>query len=383
MSWVPFTSPLRARLAVSAALTLILLGPWIFGFATSGEVLAYHLDTDVYRQGAWALREDSGLYRQLFDVRDNRLPFTYPPLAALLFVPLTWVPLPVAGLIMTLVSLAALVLTVVVVLRALRLSRTWALGIVPLAAAFEPVRDTISFGQVNLVLMALVTVDALGRRRLSTGALAGLAAAIKLTPAVFIVYFLLRRDFRSAGVMVASASATTLATAAVLPQTSWEYFTDVLLNTSRIGSPWYSKNQSLAGALARFLDPETADAYWLVGVVAILAVGILAGWRVRRNRTLLLGVVALISMLCSPVSWSHHWVWLIVVALAFVPAALKSWSARLIVTAITVLAIIPPHLFLRHDDAIELEWTLPEHLLGNSFVLLAAGLLGWLATRRR
>ena len=66
-----------------------------------------------------------------------------------------------------------------------------------LAILSQPFRSTLDFGQVNAFLMVLVAVDCLVvRDRRYRGVLVGLAAAIKLTPAIFVLYFLLRRDWR-------------------------------------------------------------------------------------------------------------------------------------------------------------------------------------------
>ena len=123
------------------------------------------------------------------------MPFTYPPLAAILFVGLDVLPLTVAEVVMNLASVAGLTATALVV--SWRLfgwnQRALLTGLVVSAGAmvFEPVRSTIGFGQVNLILMGLVALDCLlPKTRWPRGLLLGLAIAIKLTPAVFVLFFL-------------------------------------------------------------------------------------------------------------------------------------------------------------------------------------------------
>ena len=72
----------------------------------------------------------------------------------------------------------------------------WTVGwLLPAALFLEPVRNTLNYGQVNVALMALVAADCLAAApRWPRGALVGLAAAVKLTPAAFVLFFLLRRD---------------------------------------------------------------------------------------------------------------------------------------------------------------------------------------------
>lgn len=366
-----FASP--AWCALPAALALLLLSPWIVELSDGSIRWAYHLDADVYREGARALWRGEDIYAGRFEVEDTALPFTYPPFAAFLFTPLALVPGPLAGLLMTAVSVLCLWWVMALVVRSY-LVAAWLL---PVAALLEPVRDTISFGQINLVLMALVATDALRNKgRVPAGALAGLAAAIKLTPAVFIVFFLVRRDFRAAGTMVLSAVVATLAAAALRPEMSWRYWLDTLSNTGRIGDPEYSTNQSLAGALARLTDPASADRLWLLGAGALLMLLVLAAWRVRHSAVATLAVTSLIALLVSPVSWSHHWVWLVVLVLAFGPTAVQgSGLARWLGGALLLVAIVPPHRLLPMGNGAETEWPWWAQVVGNAYVLGALAVL--------
>lgn len=360
------STPLRVPrsplwLILPAALTVAVLGHWIIDFGAE-MWLKYHIDTDVYRQGAAALISGEPIYDQRYDVLGNSLPFTYPPLAALVFVPLTFVALPIAGLILSLATLACLWWVAALALGHLGVRRplVGACWVLPLLGLLEPVRETVAFGQINVLLMAMVVTDALYQpeKRRSTGVLAGLAAAWKLTPAVFILYFLVRRQYRAAAVMVGSAVVSTLLAAALTPRLSWQYFTQTLSETSRIGSPDYLTNQSILGAVARLTDPATAERVWPVAVIALLALGLAAAWRVRANPLATLSVVSLIGLLASPVSWSHHWVWIVIVAAACLQ------GSRLLAVAVVALGILAPH-WLVGDQA----WSWWQQVPGNAYVL--------------
>ena len=157
----------------------------------------YHIDLDVYREGGAGFGSD--LYAKDYLVGSNRdvsLPFTYPPFAALLFTPLSWLPLTAASILVSVASFAALWACVALVLRSIKCSG-WAAWALLAAMLTEPITETFSFGQVNILLSALVVVDILwlrpGRGR---GVLTGIAMAIKLTPAVFLAVFFVRRERR-------------------------------------------------------------------------------------------------------------------------------------------------------------------------------------------
>ncbi|MET7684644.1 glycosyltransferase 87 family protein [Streptomyces sp. NPDC005423] len=254
-------------------------------------------------------------------IYDYRVPgttygFTYPPFAAVGMAPMALVGLRtaiVAALLLNLVALAA-------VLRLLAGPRwrrygwfRWVTALC-LLALFEPLRDTFSFGQVNLVLLALVLADArllaTGRGRWA-GVGIGLAAAIKLTPALFIGLLLVARRWKAAGVASAVALAATGLAAWVAPQASRFYWTRALWDTGRVGRLDYVSNQSLQGVLARLGEPGRP--VWATAVLLVLCV-----WAVRSRRAVAAGdwtaafaLTGLTACLVSPITWVHHLVWLL------------------------------------------------------------------------
>jgi alpha-1,2-mannosyltransferase len=251
--------------------------------------------------------------------------FTYPPFAALTMLPMALVPWPVAigiSLMLTVsASLAVLYWLVDPIIKRRGWSPWFTMAIVAaLAAAFEPMRETVNFGQVNMLLVFLVAVDLLwfvrgrpaGWGRLA-GVGIGLATAIKLTPGVFILYLLLTRRFRAAAVAAGTALAATVFAAAVIPDASRIFWTDALWNTSRIGSQSFISNQSLNGFVARLNPVEPSRALWLALALVALAVW---AWRVRRAHALGdevggFALTAVAGCLLSPITWIHHLVWLL------------------------------------------------------------------------
>lgn len=361
----PAARSLTVVLAVAASVAALL--PWLID---AGPSLRYAIDIDVYRAGARAFLEGDNLYTRSYEVGGITLPFTYPPLAAILFIPVALVPYPVALVGWTLASAVLLWWCLVIVLRHAvpavnhRVIATW---ILPLALLAEPVRETLGFGQINIILMALVLADTLTRRPwLPRGVLIGLAAAIKLTPAVFILVFLVRRQWRDAAVTFLSGVGFTLAAALVSWRNSWTYWLDTLTDTGRIGGEAYASNQSIRGVLARLAEPgEQADRLlWLVLVIGALGLIIVAMLRAQTMlATVLLASTA--ALLCSPVSWSHHWVWLIPVAVT-----LLLGPGRVLGAVVLLAVFTSPHWLLPNNHGAEHAWPWWAQLVGSSYLLV-------------
>ncbi|MEU4396447.1 glycosyltransferase 87 family protein [Kribbella sp. NPDC023855] len=354
---------------------LLALTPFLY------VVYAGSLDLKVYRTGGYAWLHGISLYSEHFAdlVPGIRLPFTYPPLAAILFVGLDVLPLTIAELFMNLASVTALTATALVV--AWRLfgwnQRALLAGLVVSAGAMvlEPVRSTIGFGQVNLILMGLVALDCLlPKTRWPRGLLLGLAIAIKLTPAVFIPYFLVRRQFRPALVAFASFAGFSLAAWALAPADSAKYWFGVLFDPGRIGGATYAFNQCYQAVLHRVMtDGPGRSLLWLA---LVAATGVLAAVAARRARAegddvRALLAIAVWGLLASPVSWSHHWVWVL-------PATLYLWKRSRWMLLATIPFVVGPHTLLDPEGR---HWSLPEHLIGSSYVLLGLVFL-MVATRR-
>ncbi|WP_297003924.1 glycosyltransferase 87 family protein [uncultured Corynebacterium sp.] len=386
---VPWTAVVLAVLAVLAVISGV--RAFVTYVVNSGGV-PYHIDFDVYRAGGRAVLDDIPLYEGSFTVGSISLPFTYPPLSALAFAPLAVLPLSTGEVLFTLVSMVMLVLTVVIVLAASareadrRIPRRtlWLLGVglAALATWMWPVASTLDYGQINILLMLLVVADLLlPRTPWPRGALVGLAAALKLTPAVFGLYFLLRRQWREAATSLVSGLGFSALAWVFLPGDSHRYWTETVSDPTRIGGLMYSANQSWRGMVARFTGDPAQTRIWVVlavlTFVAVVAVMI---------RQLAVGAVtaavctnSLLALLASPVSWAHHWVW--VVPMALVAVASWWWGGRrgavvLGAVIIVVTSRLVLHTWFPSTHDAEMDWSLAMKIFGSELVLIGAG---WLA----
>jgi alpha-1,2-mannosyltransferase len=360
----------------------------VAGIVTVFRCFHGFIDLDVYQLGVRQWLGGGDIYGTLPPTHDGaRLPFIYPPFAAIALLPLAVIPWSVARVVNFGLAIAALTVTIYLCTRRLwpALDRQHVLLIsgsaLPLALWLEPVRETIGFGQVNLILMMLVAADCLVEKPLwPRGLLVGIAAAIKLTPAVFLLYFLLRKDFRAAVVSIASGALATAVGFAVLPGESMRYWFGGFASAAGVSGSPYANNQSLQAALARLsLLPPVQSGLWLLAATVVLAA---AGFGVLRtvhkpDPVLAMVIIGAVGVLLSPTSWSHHWVWIVPALLAMAGELVRTHSPGwLIATAVTIATFSAGmHNFLPKGDGRELAWTASEHLLGDSYVLLTLVLL--------
>ncbi|MDP9168795.1 MAG: mannosyltransferase [Actinomycetota bacterium] len=273
------------------------------------------IDLHVYVDGA-ATMGDGGLYDFVYRPVIPPLPlqFTYPPFAALVFYPLHFLPFAVVGLLWQLGIVAALYGSAVLVLKLLKVTDARrAMAWTALAIWFEPVRHLFELGQIGALLMVAVLGAVVSRRWWVSGLLVGVAAGVKLTPAVAGLYFVGARRWRAVAWSAAVFAATVALSIAVGGAQARFYFTDLMGNADRVGVVDTPMNQSLRGVLSYVAGHDVGyGPALLVAVAATAAVGVMAWWRIGPDDALgRIVVVMLFGLLISPISWTHHWVWVL------------------------------------------------------------------------
>ncbi len=341
----------------------------------------YFLDLEVYRYGGLAWLRGIPLYVDFPGPLDGpRFPFTYPPIAAVLFSGLNALPLWAVNALVMMAGFTALTAVCVIVVGRLRPSLMWTLGpaVAIAGLALEPVMSTLAFGQINLVLMAMIVIDCLVvlDRRLR-GVLIGVAAAIKLTPAMFVLYFLVKRDWRAALTSVATFAGLAVAGFLLAPKDSVEYWFNALLDPKRIGGLALATNQSFRGILHRLSpDPATETLLWLSLSAVAVAVAVYVAWRTRDEFVALFAIAAA-GLLASPVSWSHHWVWCVPALLVLGLRTRRWWLAG----GVAAVFVTRPFMYMPQYEDREKTWTVLHHIPGDVYVWLAIAMLAVFATR--
>lgn len=309
MAWV--ASRLGRRVEPALLLAAVAVPLLVFQVGTA--------DLDVYRHGASVVLHRHSLYGASFAAQGARhLPFTYPPFAAV--AALLVLPLPdgLTGAIWAGATVLALAWCVRVAFRpllhrAVRPDLAWA-GLVAVALCTRPVFDHLGDGQVDILLMALCLADVVTPApRWRRGVLVGLAAAIKLVPAFFILYFLVTRQRRAALTASATFVGAQVLALAVAPSDSVRYWTRLVFDTERPGYTAGYKNQSLRAVLLHVLPGPGRSAFVVLGVVVLAGLGLARARRAAAAGAAVAGASAagLTAVLVSPVSWIHAMVWII------------------------------------------------------------------------
>jgi len=402
---------LSARPRSILLLSLVPLLAIVFGIV--GWLFDWRLGVDsaVYRAGAITLINGDPLYDANTLAPEPwwaLLPFTYPPTAALLFVPLAFLPVQIAWGVLTAISVLAMALVIRVAIGSLPTppaGRRWwssparaTLLFSVVMLGLEPVWRTVFLGQINLILMAVVVLDVLVVTTRDTrwgGVLVGIASAVKLTPLVFVAHLFLTGRRREATRAFGVFAGLQVLMLLLIPGDTIRYWTKTISDTGRIGPVHWAGNQSLNGLMNRVTDLAPWASMAALGIAALLAVP--AVWLMlrfhRRGQALAaLLVTAFFGLLASPISWSHHWVWavpLIVLLVSRLPqttlaSAWKRWVGTAAVVAVFISCVL---LALPNGRNIELHWKFWQTVLGNAYILtplvLAAVLVARWARQRR
>jgi alpha-1,2-mannosyltransferase len=404
---------LFARPRLVLALFAVPAGVLVAGIVSWAIDWRLGVDSAVYRSGAVALLTGEPLYDQMSLSAEPswaRLPFTYPPTGALLFIPLALFATQISWGLLGALSVLALALVVRVAIQNVPTRPTWmtpartTVVVTVLALGLEPVWRTLLLGQINIILMALVVVDILllKRSRYFGGVLVGVAAAVKLTPLIFVPHLWLTGRRKDAVTAVVTFGLLQLLIFAIIPHDFARFWSVAVTNPERTGPTFWAGNQSLDGLVLRLTDlaPWALAAAIAVGaVLAVPAVFLVRRYHRAGQPLTALLVTAFFGILLSPVSWSHHYVWivpLVVLLLSRLPDRLPEGWARvraLSGTAAVVLVFASCVLLIMRTsdpnrpagEKPELEWTPPEVLLGSAYLLvpLVAGVIVLTRMRRR
>jgi alpha-1,2-mannosyltransferase len=378
--------------------------PWLLVISIAARLaLTYFIpnganfvDLHVYVGGASTLATGGNLYDYVYadQTPDFPLPFTYPPFAAIVFYPLHWLPFGFLSLAWQLGIIIALYGVVRISQRLLpvaddfggsqRAAMVWtAVGI-----WLEPLRSTFNYGQINVILVLAVLYAVYSTRWWVSGLLVGLAAGVKLTPAVSGLYFLGVRRWGTVVFSAVAFFATIGVSALVIPNETRYYFTVLLGDAKRIGPIGTSFNQSWRGGISRILGHDAGYGPIVVAAIVVTAVLAFLAWRAVGTDDRLGGIVVvqLFGLLLSPISWTHHWVWLLPLMIWLLHGPLRErlgarilgwgWLALTIVGVPWLLSFAQPTIWV-----ISRPWYLAW--AGLIYIVATLVTLGWIGSTGR
>ena len=354
---------------------------------------ANFVDLHVYLGGAAAIDHPGTLYSYVYadQTPDFPLPFTYPPFAAVVFYPLHLLPFGLVAFLWQVTTMAALYGSVRLSQRLMGVGtggRRTAMLWTAVAIWIEPLRSTFDYGQVNVMLMLAVLCAVDTTRWWLSGLLVGGAAGIKLTPAIAGVYLVGARRWAAAVASAAVFLATLGVSAWVVGDQTRYYFTRLLGDAHRVGPIATSFNQSWRGGISRIVGHDAGYGPPVVVAIAVTAVLAVLAWRAldARDRLGRLLVVELFGLLLSPISWTHHWVWLVPLMMWAIHGPLRErCGARVVGWGWLFLTIIGVPWLLSFAQPTIWEISRPWYLAWAAlvYVVAAVATLGWIAVSPR
>lgn len=357
---------------------------------------ANFVDLHVYVGGAAALDNPGTLYDYVYadQTPDFPLPFTYPPFAAVVFYPLHLLPFGVVAFLWQLGIIAALYGVVRISQRLLNQTDQVNRGVARRVAMLwtaagiwtEPLRSTFDYGQVNVILVLATLYAVYSTRWWLSGLLVGLAAGVKLTPAVAGLYFVGARRWAAAVFSAVVFFGTVGISALVVGDQTRVYFTELLGDADRVGPIATSFNQSWRGAVSRILGYDAGYGPAVLAGIAVSTVLAVLAWRAIGGSADRLGAITIVSLfglLLSPISWTHHWVWLIPLMIWLLHGPLADrLGARILGWGWLGLTLIGVPWLLSFAQPSIWEISRPWYLAWAGLVYIVATLatLGWIAT---
>jgi alpha-1,2-mannosyltransferase len=381
--------------SISIGLLALSLAMWVLVALQLTYDVRDHLPTDfqVYRNAAQDMLHAGATYHVHFTAA--HLNFTYPPFALLIMSCLTVFPPLVSLAVWWLGSSIALVLTLgLVLMRLTGMSRAQAL---PIALALggvsclllEPVRSGLDFGQINFFLMLAITADVLLLRDSRRGVLIGLVAAIKLTPLLYIAYFVVIRSRSSVMRAIGTFVAATTVAWIVLPSDSTLFWLHQAFSPGHKGGVRGTANQSLYGLVSRFSESSNllSAVIWLSLCAVTVAVGLFLAQQYVASHRPAEAFLALVltELLVSPVSWTHHWSWIVLLpVIAITKRHHDVWvsSAAMFLLLVAVVAPYRWHAFRWYDHGNFRAIAGFSLLLSGVFLMITMAATEWRKWRR-
>ncbi len=336
------------KFSILIGLLLLIVASAYYASHFTGEAIGNHRDLLGRVANLESLRQTGNIY-----IPFGAQAFTYPPGAILLLWPLMWIPIHHLAFVWTLGSIIALIGTVFIAqhyvlkqkLMTVSLS-SCAIGIGSIFL-FPAVRDCLGWGQPSTFIIFAVLLDWLIIRGKTQGVLLGLMAALKLYPAIFILVWLLRRQWQAAFTALATFTAVTLSAVILWPESARTYFSKILFGGSELNHFLTNRapisSSSVSSMLNRppFHIGEFGSIGAFVGSLLVVILGLFAAQNLwKRSFEFSSAVIVLMtSIIGAPVAWDHYFTYAPILLFVALEVGIKSWTARTALLNIAVLIV--------------------------------------------
>lgn len=331
---------------------------WVYYAGGASVNPLYSYPSHLYDPG---MTEPIGRLAHKEHIRDGLglwLDFTYPPFAALLFTAFTALDVNTAGATLNIISalltvpISWMLISMIADYRGKDLGAfkvPLTLVVATLYVLSAPRFSNFTAGQINVFLFALIVYDFYRpASKIPRGVFIGIAAGIKVTPLAFILLFVVMCRYLSALWIALSFAGTIAFSAILLPGETYAYWTSKLWNTERVGDPLNLHNISVQGFIAHLMGHSiAAKLVYLAVALGIIAATAYCLHSIRdtdRRYVISGSLVSLMILLVTPISWFHHGVSLIFVALVIVaiilPDIYRYSSSRALKLTSTALAVL-------------------------------------------
>lgn len=255
------------------------------------------LGTDflVYFEAAKSILAGANLYQWN---KFAGFPFNYPPTSLLFLWPLGLMPFTTAAVVWNILSLGAFLLSIYLVYRRVNL-KLFILFLL-FTVFYFPEKFNIGMGQINNFVLLFSVLG------ITSPFFLAFATGIKFAPAIFILYYILRKDRSKLKKYFFYLLILILVSFILVPFSyQKDYFLNVLpMSFTPAAKDWYY-NQSLYGFLARSIDSEliTKYAYYLLTLIIVLVTWLRARVLPKKNQ---LAAVACLYLLIHPIALQHY-----------------------------------------------------------------------------
>lgn len=306
----------------------------------------------------------------IYNVKIHTDVFNYPPVYSIIIKPIGYFNYFFIKNIWLILSITLYILSSIILFKLLDIKfKENILFFISLSFIFKPALETFKWGQVNSIVLFLIICGLffyLQERDIVSGILFGFAAAVKLSPAIFILLFLVKKKYTIVATFILTFILLNLWAVMILGfDTSINYYLKLLPELFKRGMFDNPYNQSFHNLFSRlfkegngystpvFVSNKLADILTKVSTTIILILSIITLIIKRDSEFILLFSLLLItSLISSNLLWEHHFIMIIASYIIILNKINNSYSDKIFLLIIFFLSYIFMSMNIGYDNKI-------------------------------